>query len=162
MVKFYYVVNRYIEYLRKVDNLVSFNKEGSRPYIGIVLEIDGIRYYAPLTSPKPKHKKLKNGKDFRKINHGIYGAINFNNMIPIPDTELRSIDFMQIADIKYRRLLQNQYKFIVQDWNNILKTAQSLRKLVMSSEDDLTPYDKEVKKRCCNLALLEEKCKEYN
>ena len=46
MIKFYYVVNRYIEYLRKVDNLVPFNKEGSRPYIGIVLEIDGIRYYS--------------------------------------------------------------------------------------------------------------------
>ena len=59
------------------------NKKGKRPYVGVVLEIDGIKYYTPFTSPKEKHRKMKNTKDFRKINQGIYGAINFNNMIPL-------------------------------------------------------------------------------
>ncbi len=35
---------------------------------------------------------MKNGKDFRKINNGIYGAINFNNMIPVLDEVLIEID----------------------------------------------------------------------
>ena len=49
------------------------------------MEIDGIKYYAQFTSPKAKHKAMKNGKDFRKIGNGILWAINFNNMIPVPD-----------------------------------------------------------------------------
>lgn len=50
---------------------------------------------------------MKNGKDFRKINNGLYGAINFNNMIPVLDSALIEIDIANIADVKYRRLLQN-------------------------------------------------------
>ena len=57
-----------------------------------------LKYYAPFTSPKPKHLKMKNGKDFRKIKQGEYGAINFNNMIPVPDSTLILIDIANIAD----------------------------------------------------------------
>ncbi len=59
-----------------------------------------MKYYAPLTSPKPKHLKMKNGKDFRKINGGQYGAINFNNMIPVPDSALLLIDIANEPDAK--------------------------------------------------------------
>ena len=48
---------------------VADNKKGKRPYVGVVLEIEGIKYYTPFTSPKEKHRKMKNTKDFRKINH---------------------------------------------------------------------------------------------
>ena len=41
---------------------------------------------------------MKNGKDFRKIKQGEYGAINFNNMIPVPDSALILIDIANIAD----------------------------------------------------------------
>ena len=77
---------------KKYDAKVADNKKGKRPYVGVVLEIEGIKYYTPFTSPKEKHRKMKNTKDFRKINHGIYGAINFNNMIPVVDSALLLID----------------------------------------------------------------------
>lgn len=70
--KFYNMKDSYIQFLRQYDTKVAENKQESRPYVGIVLEINGINYYAPFSSPKPKHQKMKNGKDFRKINHGIY------------------------------------------------------------------------------------------
>ena len=81
--KFYHIQDDFIAFLRQYDSKVSENKKQTRPYVGVILEINSLKYYAPLSAPKPKHKKMKNSKDFRKINNGIYGAINFNNMIPV-------------------------------------------------------------------------------
>lgn len=99
---------------------------------------------------------MKNGKDFRKINNGLYGAINFNNMIPVLDSALIEIDIANIADVKYRRLLQNQYNSIRADEKGILRTAEYLRKLIFEDENNISEHDKIVKQRCCNLVLLEE------
>ncbi len=90
--KIYHVRDRYIEYLKQYDKSVPDNKKESRPYIGIALEVNGNKYYVPFTSPKEKHKKMNNGKDFRKINGGEYGGINFNNMIPVTENELMLVD----------------------------------------------------------------------
>ena len=54
-----------------------------RPFIGILMTHDDIEYVIPLTSPKDKHKNMKNTMDFHKINGGKWGAINFNNMFPV-------------------------------------------------------------------------------
>ena len=53
-----------------------------RKYIGVVLEVNGLSYFAPLSSFKLKHKKMKEGVDFIKIKD--YAVININNMIPVP------------------------------------------------------------------------------
>ena len=53
-----------------------------RPFIGILMTHDDIEYVIPLTSPKDKHKNMKNTMDFHKINGGKWGAINFNHMFP--------------------------------------------------------------------------------
>lgn len=159
--KLYHIKDEYIAFLRSYDANVATNKNETRPYIGIVLYIDGFSYYAPLTSPKPKHAKMKNGKDFRKIQNGEYGAINFSNMIPVVDSALSLIDINGLADEKYKRLLQNQYKALKADSDAIKATAKKLRKLILTSDEKLTPYDLIIKKRCCDLANLEAVCKEY-
>lgn len=153
--KFYHIKDNYINFLRGYDSKVSENKKESRPYVGVVVEIEDIKYYAPFTSPKDKHLKMKNGKDFRKIQGGQYGAINFNNMIPVPDTALIYMDIATIADPKYRRLLQNQYNAIKIDSEAIISTAEKLRKLVLTEDGDLSMFDRRVKARCCDLKLLE-------
>lgn len=119
--QFYHVDDAYISYLRKFDDKVSENKKEKRPYVGIVFEIAGIKYYAPFTSPKPKHRTMKNGKDFLKIKDGIYGAINFNNMIPVPDSALIFFDFRQETDLQYRNLLTKQYREIRDNKEEIKK-----------------------------------------
>ena len=70
--RFYNIKDEYINYLKKYDAKIADNKKGKRPYVGVVLEIDGIKYYTPFTSPKEKHRKMKNTKDFRKINPVSY------------------------------------------------------------------------------------------
>lgn len=159
--RFYHITDGYIDFLRSFDEKVALNKKETRPYVGVVLELEGIKYYAPFTSPKTKHQKMKNGKDFRKINNGRYGAINFNNMIPVLDSEVILIDIENLPDQKYKRLLQNQYKSIKADIQGIQRTAERLRKLVLMDDDKLSNYDRIIKSRCCNLSLLEEVFKKY-
>ncbi len=72
--KFYHIKEEYIDYLRSFDSNVAINKNESRPYVGVILEIGAIKYYAPFTSPKSKHLKMKNSIDFRKINEGKLGG----------------------------------------------------------------------------------------
>lgn len=160
--RFYHIRDDYITFLRQYETKVEENKNESRPYVGVVLQIGSIAYYAPFTSPKPKHQNMKNGKDFRKIGQGKYGAINFNNMIPVPDSALLLKDIAQEKDPKYRRLLQNQYEEIKKDWDNIQRTAENLRKLILSPDAGLTAYDRRVKARCCDLALLEAVYRDYD
>lgn len=62
-----YIKDSYIAFLKQYDQKVPDNKNEQRPYIGVILEIKGKTYYAPLSSPKPKHLKMKNSLDFRKI-----------------------------------------------------------------------------------------------
>ena len=51
----------YCDYLRKFDNKVAYNKNEKelRPFIGILFQIDTCKYFAPLSSPKLKHKNMK-------------------------------------------------------------------------------------------------------
>lgn len=159
--KFYHITDEYITYLRKYDTRVAENKRESRPYVGIVVQIGDINYYAPFTSPKVKHLKMKNGKDFRKIGSGTYGAINFNNMIPVPDHALILMDIASEPDEKYKRLLQNQYKAIQADYAAIVRTAQKLRNLILTEDIHLSEFDRRVKERCCNLKVLESIFRSY-
>ena len=50
--KFYNIKDEYINYLKKYDAKVADNKKGKRPYVGVVLEIDGIKFIHHLHRPK--------------------------------------------------------------------------------------------------------------
>lgn len=87
-VQFIQIDVAYTDYLRKnIDFRVPTEhrevESEMRPCIGILMTHDDIEYVIPLTSPKEKHKNMKNTMDFHKINGGKWGAINFNNMFPV-------------------------------------------------------------------------------
>lgn len=159
--KFYNIKDNYINYLRTFDKKVAENKSETRPYVGIVLAIDDILYFAPFTSPKNKHLIMDNMVDFRKIANGKYGAINLNNMIPVPEEALIYLDFNNIENTKYRMLLINQYKYIKKDKENIIKAATKLRNLLIKPNNMCNEYELVVKDRCCNLVVLEKVFKEF-
>ena len=77
--KFYTISGKYYSYLKAFDNRIpnTENEKSNRPFIGIVLDINNYKYYAPLTSPKKKHLKMKNQIDFLKINNGLWGSNKF-------------------------------------------------------------------------------------
>ena len=160
MLKLYNVDKRYVEYLRQFDNKVSEGKH-KRPYIGVVCVVNGIKYYVPLSSPKPKHRTMRNSKDFHKIHDGRYGAVNFNNMIPVCDCDLLLIDIGSETDAAYKNLLWNQYFEIAKMAKDVRRKAINLYALAQIDDDKLSVGDKKIKARCCDFRMLEEKLSEY-
>ena len=60
---------------------------------------------------------MKNTVDFFKIKDGELGAVNFNNMIPVNESNYSLVDLnketLTIAELKYQKLLREQL-----DWLN--------------------------------------------
>jgi protein AbiQ len=87
--KFYYIDTKYVNYLKETESHIWENDDKGRirPYIGVVLSINGYKYYAPLSSPKPKHKSWKDSLDFIRIDYKgeLKGVINLNNIIPVSE-----------------------------------------------------------------------------
>jgi protein AbiQ len=151
------IQDRYIAYLRIFDSFVRENKEGRRKYIGVLFDIDGKKYYAPLASPKPKYSRINdNAPDLFKIDNGRLGVINLNNMIPVPDSEITRIDIEKEKDEKYKNLLRNQANFIISKRKKIIDKAKLLYSIVNSGKHPV------INSRCCNFKLLEIKCEEYS
>ena len=159
--KLYNVANKYVDYLKNFDAKVPENKDAKRPFVGVIFTIDGNNFFAPLSSPKSKHLNMKNEADFHKINSGYQGAINFNNMIPIPNSELILMDIHAIPDENYRNLLNSQLKFINSNQDVLKKKAEKLYRLVESDNSTLTKHQLQIKQRCIDFILLLEQCRLY-
>lgn len=151
------VNSNYIRYLYKFDDKVMYNKGQKRPYIGILFEVKGHKYYAPLTHPKEKFATMKNDVDFMRIRAGRYGAINFNNMIPVLDSEVQVIDVSSVTDIKYKLILIQQIIFFDEFETEIINKATKLYKSYNNGT-----IRESVKNRCCNFKKLEAISKKYD
>lgn len=157
------VDSKYCDYLRQYDNKVSYNAgtKDLRPFIGVLFMIDKCEYFAPLSSPKPKHSKLKNTLDLIKIENGTYGVVNFNNMIPVMDKNYVIFDLNKKTEDKRENfrleLLRNQLRWLTANKKDVNTKSKLLYNLYKSNK-----LPKNVKDRCCNFPLLEEKCREYN
>ena len=96
--KIYEIENAYIDYLVPFAPHLFHNKkdnqENERKYIGIILTVNGLDYFAPLSSFKEKHRKMKNNMDFLKV--GNYAVINLNNMFPVPKSQCIYVDIYRI------------------------------------------------------------------
>ncbi len=155
--------SNYCNYLRLFDNKVPYNykEKELRPFVGALLQVNNFMYFAPLSSPKPKHLKLRAKLDFLKIDNGKLGAINFNNMIPVTTKNIIPIDLdkksLNIADEKYRKLLKEQLLWLNR---NKVKLYNRAKKLYYKYTSGTLNY--KMANRCCNFKLLEEKCLEYS
>lgn len=151
--------SKYCDYLRKYDYKVPFNydKKRKRPFIGVLFNVDKCLYFAPLTSPKPKHLIMKNTLDFYRLDNGKLGAINFNNMIPVTKDNFEVINIKEIDDKQYNSLLREQYRYLIRNQNDVFKLSKILYSLYIKGK-----LEGNILKRCCNFPLLEIKCIEYN
>lgn len=160
---FYTVDSAYCDFLRKSDPCVPYTMDAksNRPFVGIVFIMNEFHYYAPLTSPKPKHLHMKNQIDFMKINHGKWGAINLNNMLPVSLDNLTKVDPRithadSKADINYKNLLSNQLSWCNANKALILKQAEKLYNTIVQKKAWENLAD-----RCCNFTLDEQQCLLY-
>ena len=166
MLDLYTVDSKYLQYLRTFDKKVLINHGIDRPYLGIILTFSTsnqtIKYFAPLSSPKKKHLSMKNTIDFIKINNGILGAINLNNMIPLINGTDSKIKINSLSDKKYKILLRKQYNWIRGNQITIITRAKDLHNKMIQDDSKLSTFEIKVKSRCCDFLLLEGICDKYN
>ncbi len=160
-----YTVN--MKYIRNLNNqgdcgVFSVSPQtgkSNRPFIGVVIICDNKQYCVPLSSPKEKHKSMKNSIDFHKIidtNGKAIGVLDFNNMIPVRDDLLKEVDLKcHHNDCKrvrnYKNLMIDQLVFCRQNQDIIVAKANKLYRIINNKNTS-----GQLKRRCLNWVKLEE------
>ena len=104
---------------------------------------------------------MKNNIDFLKINRGVLGVINFNNMIPAHLQDLALVN-MKIfpadndADRAYKNLLADQISWCNSNREVIYGKAQKLYAKVLAKR-----LNEAIVKRCCDFLKLEAEYRKY-
>ena len=156
-IKLYEIAPAYVDYLVPHAPHLFQNKragqQNERKYIGVVLTVNGMDYFAPLSSFKEKHRRMQEGLDFIKIKN--YAVINLNNMFPVPPGAYSYVDISKERNPKYKSLLLAEYRYVKSIQGRIRKNAANLYRLkVNGPESPLT-------KRCNDFVKLESLCRQY-
>lgn len=156
-IKFYHITEAYVEYLRPCAPHLFYNRQEEgrrrRKYIGIVLHIHHMDYFAPLSSFKEKHAAMRESLDLVKVKN--YAVINLNNMFPVPEGQYEYVDIARVEDEKYRDLLRAEYRYIKRVQEKIRRSALLLYRKKVGGEKSA------VAARCSDFRKLEELCRRY-
>lgn len=153
--RIYRISDHYIRYLNKRDPKVQYNKAARRPYVGVVFNFGGFKYFVPMESPKPNHVRIKPGKHIIKLDGGRYGLLGFNNMVPVHKDALIEFDIDAEPNVTYRDLLQRQAALCNRMKADILNHAQ------MTYFDVVNNKNKFLVGISCDFKKLEAACKLY-
>lgn len=166
--KFYLVNENYLDFLRISENKVmngSSKYKGDKFVLGVVLNINSISYYAPISSIKPYQlkDKLTLTKECRKTCFPIIGddhkidkilsTIRLDFMFPVPNTELNELDINNLED-KIKYLIQKEYQYITSCEDEICKKANDVYNKAIIATHFLH-------NKCCDFKLLEVKYQEW-
>ncbi len=168
--RFVAITDGYISYLQKYEPHVMSNKVDDRTYhrkyIGIIQELNGFKYFVPLSSPKSKdyvNDKIK--KDslttiYIKDNKNLFATLRFNNMIPVPASEIINFDLNDEGDLRYKLIVFNELYFIRQNSEKIEKTAKNLYKAKKNQVHEPT-FKQTILNVTLDFSKLEELCNNY-
>lgn len=154
MLKFYDIDEKYIQFLKTIDGQVPDIKyESNNKFVcGVILEISGVKYYAPIS-----HKTNKQQTNLQIFDNGIpISTIRFSFMIPAFDEVLSYKNFKDVAksNPKYATLLQAEYSYCNAHINDIKNKAVSVYKIGCNKNHRLN-YT------CCDFKKLEEHYLEF-
>lgn len=148
MLYFYDINEDYINFLKTVDKQVpDINYHKNNKFVcGVVLEINGINYYAPIS-----HMTEKQQTNLQIIdNNKPIATIRFSFMIPAVEAALIKKDFSEIAkkDSKYADLLDAEYNFCKTHQKEIYEKALAVYKIGCNKSHRLNFT-------CCDFLKLE-------
>lgn len=158
---------KYVRNLHNADDKVlsvsTQTGKDNRVFIGIVIICGRHKYCIPLSSPKEKHKRMRNALDFSKIEvqGKLLGVLNYNLMIPVEEEQLQIVDTTVFRrdrrNIKYyKQICQLELDWCKANSEIICNKANVLYKKYISNEQFSS------RKRCLNFPKLEELCDKYN
>ena len=155
MFKFYDADKGYIDFLKTIDNKIPNIEYGTHNKFvcGIVLSINGINYYAPVSHfNKPQKTNFP-------IRHkgNIIASIRFCFMFPVISGVLTEKDFGEIAktDKPYADLLSAEYSYCKMHLEDILKRANKVYDIGCNKSHFLNHT-------CCDFKKLEKFYLKYN
>lgn len=174
--KLYTIDMKYVRNLAKADdNVMSVspqNGKSVRPFVGIIVLVNGRKYCIPLSSPKKKFENKKNSVDFMRITDSssknengapkIIGVLNINNMLPVEESLLTTIDLRikstdSAKTISYKELMKNQLSFCQQNQDKIVKRANRLYEIIVNYPES----NINLARRCCDFKKLEGVLEKY-
>lgn len=126
MLKFYDIDKDYIKFLKTIDRQVpNIEYNSNNKFVcGIVLEVNGVKYYAPIS-----HKTEKQQTSLQIYDKGkVISTIRFSFMIPAFDEVLKFKDFKNIAksDPDYAALLHAEHSYCSSHQSEINDKALSV------------------------------------
>lgn len=170
--KLYHVNIKYIRKLHNVDdNVPSVSPQIGkqiRPFLGIIVLINGSKYCIPFTSNSSKKNKnfesMRENITLRKIcdrDGKVLAALNLNNMIPVREEYVTEIDLRfcpnDTSELRrWKKLCIKELAWCQAHQDEIERLANELYRIYTSNES----FRK--RKICLNFPALEKECnKEY-
>ena len=159
---FYTVDLDYVNYLKKteqdkrgfsrVPNMEYGNLRKPKFLCGIVLQVNNIDYYVPVTS----YTQQKPDNFLIKADNGqVTSSLRFNYMFPIPKELVAERTIAGEPDRAYRALLAQELKYCITNQETIQHLAERTYKRVLLGKDQGLVANS------CAFQLLEQECKTY-
>ena len=159
---FYTADLEYVEYLQnaeqknrgfsRVPNMTYNDKYKQKFLCGIVLQVNGMDYYVPVTS----FKQQKPDNFLITADNGqVVSSLRFNYMFPVPKGLLAVHVIANETDRAYRALLAQELKYCIKNQAIIQRLAERTYKRVLLGKDLGLVINS------CDFRLLEQKCCEY-
>ena len=155
MLNFYNIDENYIKYLQRFDSKVpNIGYSSHNKFVcGIILNINDVDYYAPLSS----NKKVFHTSFAIEDGNKVISTIRFSFMFPAPLVVLNRMDFAKLAltDKNYANLLYKEWTYCLSKEQQIINKA---KRIYTSGSNPNHPFYN----LCCNFAKLEQAAKNYN
>ena len=163
----YRIDMKYIRNLHNVDDRVfsvspQIGKD-ERPFLGIIIVCNELKYCVPLSKPKKKHEKMRDKIDFKKIVHNgsLIGVLNFNLMIPVEDAQIQRIDTKirkhdNMDTRRKKKLLIKELEWCNNHVSDLVNTANVLYQKYISGENFAA------REQCLDFKRMELECEKYN
>jgi len=159
---FYTVDTDYVQHLEKseqdkrgfsrVPNMIYSEKYKQKFLCGIVLQVNDVDYYVPVTS----YKQQKPDNFLIIADNGlVVSSLRFNYMFPIPKELVTVRIIVDEQDRAYRALLAQELRYCIKNQEIIQKLAERTYKRVLLGKD------LGLVANSCDFLLLEQKCVEY-
>lgn len=118
----------------------------------IVLQVDGMDYYVPVSSYK---QKKPDNFLIEDRNGRILASLRFNYMFPIPKGLAIERIISKEPDLAYRALLSQELRFCIKNQEQIQKlAARTYRRVILGKDPGLV-------KNSCDFVFLEEASKKW-
>jgi len=152
----------YVHYLQKsehekrgfsrIPNMAYSDKYKQKFLCGIILKVNDVDYYVPVTS----YKQQKPDNFLIAADNGqVVSSLRFNYMFPIPKEFVTVHVIADEPDRAYRALLAQELRYCIKNQIVIQHLAERTYKRVLLGKD------LGLVANSCDFCLLEQKCIEY-